>query len=211
MVLSPGGAVLLLIDLQERLMPVIADHEVVVARAVRLAEAATLLDVPVRATEQNPAGLGPTVPPLSGYPQAVLAKTTFSAAGDPGLAALLPAGGEIVVAGVEAHVCVLQTGLDLLDAGHDDVSPGGQQRGEARVGRRRERRLGQDRLRVAGQRRHRRAQARRVLLGGADRHVQQGRRLREPHGPGHDDLVIGDDGHQPLLQVDQQQDGALGG
>jgi nicotinamidase-related amidase len=120
MVLSPDGAVLLLIDLQERLMPVIADHEVVVARAVRLAEAATLLDVPVRATEQNPAGLGPTVPPLSGYPQAVLAKTTFSAAGDPGFAALLPAGragGEVVVAGVEAHVCVLQTVLDLLAAG----------------------------------------------------------------------------------------------
>jgi nicotinamidase-related amidase len=120
MVLSPDGAVLLLIDLQERLMPVIADHEVVVARAVRLAEAATLLDVPVRATEQNPAGLGRTVPPLSGYPQAVMAKTTFSAAGDPGFAALLPAeraGGEVVVAGVEAHVCVLQTVLDLLAAG----------------------------------------------------------------------------------------------
>ena len=118
MVLTAEGAVLLLIDLQERLMPVIADHEVVVARAVRLAEAATLLDVPVRATEQNPAGLGPTVPPLSGYPQAVLAKTTFSAAGGPGFAELLPAGpGEIVVAGVEAHVCVLQTVLDLLAAG----------------------------------------------------------------------------------------------
>jgi nicotinamidase-related amidase len=93
MVLSPDGAVLLLIDLQERLMPVIADHELVVSRAVRLAEAATLLDVPVRATEQNPAGLGPTVPPLSGYPQAVLAKTTFSAVGDPGFAALVPPGG----------------------------------------------------------------------------------------------------------------------
>src|ERR1700759_1226570 len=117
MVLSPDGAVLLLIDLQERLMPVIADHEVVVARAVRLAEAATLLDVPVRATEQNPAGLGSTVPPLSDYPQAVLAKTSFSAAGDPGFAALLPAGGDVVVAGVEAHVCVLQTVLDLLAAG----------------------------------------------------------------------------------------------
>ena len=118
MVLSPDGAVLLLIDLQERLMPVIADHEVVVARAVRLAEAATLLDVPVRATEQNPAGLGPTVPPLSGYPQAVLAKTTFSAVADPGFSGLLPAGtSAIVVAGCEAHVCVLQTVLDLLAAG----------------------------------------------------------------------------------------------
>src|SRR2546430_12616658 len=96
MVLSPDGAVLLLIDLQERLMPVIADHEVVVARAVRLAEAATLLDVPVRATEQNPAGLGPTVPPLSGYPPAVPAKTTVSAAGRPRLAArAAPRGGDV--------------------------------------------------------------------------------------------------------------------
>src|SRR4249920_1452665 len=117
MLLTADGAVLLLIDLQERLMPVIHDHEAVVARAVRLAEAATLLDVPVRGTEQNPAGLGRTVPQLAGYPQEIMTKTTFSAAGDPGFAALLPAAGEIVVAGVEAHVCVLQTVLDLLDAG----------------------------------------------------------------------------------------------
>ena len=117
MLLTTEGAVLLLIDLQQRLMPVIHDHETVLARAVRLAAAARRLDVPVRATEQNPAGLGPTVPALAAYPQAVLAKTTFSAAADPGFAALLPAEGEIVVAGVEAHVCVLQTVLDLLDAG----------------------------------------------------------------------------------------------
>ena len=118
MVLTADGAVLLLIDLQERLMPVIADHETIVARAVRLAEAATLLDVPVRATEQHPQGLGSTVPPLAGYPQAVMAKTTFSAAGDPGFANLLPVGtGPVVVAGVEAHVRVLQTVLDLLAAG----------------------------------------------------------------------------------------------
>ena len=116
--LNAEGAVLLLIDLQERLMPVIGDHEAVIARAVRLASAARLLDVPVRATEQNPAGLGPTVPQLAAYPQAVLSKTTFSAAGDSGFPALLPAGsGEIIVAGCEAHVCVLQTVLDLLESG----------------------------------------------------------------------------------------------
>jgi len=113
------GAVLLLVDLQQRLMPAIDDGETVVARAVRLAEAARLLDVPVRATEQNPAGLGPTVAPLAAYPQAILAKTTFSATGDPGFPALLPAGArEIVVAGCEAHVCVLQTALGLLTLGH---------------------------------------------------------------------------------------------
>jgi nicotinamidase-related amidase len=151
--LTADDAVLLLIDLQQRLMPVIHDRDTVVARAVRLAEAARLMDVPVIATEQNPAGLGPTVPPLSAYPQKVLAKTAFSAAGAPGLAALLPAAGggpasaggtpvegatasaggtpvegatasaggsrrQIIVAGCEAHVCVLQTVLDLLADGH---------------------------------------------------------------------------------------------
>jgi len=115
MVMTAEGAVLLLIDLQERLMPVIHDHEAVVARTVRLAEAAQLLDVPIRATEQNPTRLGPTVSPLAAYPQTVLAKTTFSAADAPGFPALLPAGAaEIVVAGVEAHVCVLHTVLGLL-------------------------------------------------------------------------------------------------
>ena len=118
MLLNAEGAVLLFIDLQQRLMPVIHDHETVVARAVRLAEAAQLLDVPIRATEQNPAGLGPTVAPLAAYPQATLAKTTFSAAAAPGFTVLLPAGtGQVVVAGCEAHVCVLQTVLELLDSG----------------------------------------------------------------------------------------------
>lgn len=90
-----------------------------VARAVRLAEAARLLGVPVRATEQYPAGLGPTVAALAPYPQAVLAKTAFSAVDAPDFPGLLPAGaGQIIVAGCEAHVCVLQTVLGLLGSGH---------------------------------------------------------------------------------------------
>ena len=119
MLLTAESAALLLIDLQERLMPAIHDSEVVVARAVRLAEAARLLEVPIRATEQYPVGLGPTVPPLAAYPQAVLTKTTFSATAAPGFDELLPAGvSQIVVAGCEAHVCVLQTVLGLLPRGH---------------------------------------------------------------------------------------------
>jgi nicotinamidase-related amidase len=120
--LTPDNAVLLLVDLQQRLVPAIADGDAMVARAVRLAEAAQLLDVPVRATEQYPAGLGATVAPLAAYPQETLAKTKFSAAGDPGFAALLPAGTrEVVIAGCEAHVCVLQTALDLVGAGYRAV------------------------------------------------------------------------------------------
>ena len=81
-------------------MPAMDDGEVVVARAVRIAQAARMLDVPVRATEQYPAGLGPTVAPLKPYPGAVLAKTRFSALDDPDFPALLPIGSsEVIIAG----------------------------------------------------------------------------------------------------------------
>jgi len=100
-------------------MPAIHDGEVVLARAARVAQAARMLGVPVRATEQYPGGLGPTVAALSPYPEAVLAKTIFSALDDPDFPALLPIGSsEIIVVGCEAHVCVLQTVLGLLAEGH---------------------------------------------------------------------------------------------
>jgi len=73
--LTAEGAVLLLIDLQERLMPVIHNHQTVVARAVRLAEAAALLDVPVRATEQNPAGSSAAKPGSAAAENVVLVRT----------------------------------------------------------------------------------------------------------------------------------------
>jgi nicotinamidase-related amidase len=119
MLLNAGNAVLLMIDLQQRLVPAIDQSETMVARTLRLAEAAALLDVPVCATEQYPAGLGPTVRELAAYPGAVLPKTTFSAVADPGFGKFLPEGvREIVITGCEAHVCVLQTAIDLLGVGH---------------------------------------------------------------------------------------------
>ena len=114
MLLTAAGTALLLVDFQQRLVPVIHDSETVVARAVRVAEAAQLLGVPVCATEQYPAGLGPTVAELAGHPQNVVAKTRFSGAADPTL--LPPTAREVVVAGVEAHVCVLQTVAELLES-----------------------------------------------------------------------------------------------
>jgi nicotinamidase-related amidase len=119
MLLTASKAVLLLIDLQQRLVPAIHDGETMVSRTQRLAEAALLLDVPVVATEQYPQGLGPTVGALASYPQAVLSKTAFSAADAPGFDTLLPAGPrEVIIAGCEAHVCVLQTALALLGSRH---------------------------------------------------------------------------------------------
>ena len=116
MLLTAAGTVLLLVDFQQRLVPAIHDGETVVARAVRLAEAAQLLGVPVCATEQYPAGLGPTVAELAGHPQNVVAKTRFSGVADPTL--LPPTAREVVVTGVEAHVCVLQTVAELLESEH---------------------------------------------------------------------------------------------
>jgi nicotinamidase-related amidase len=116
--LTARDSVLLLVDLQQRLVPALHDSETVVARAARLAEAAQLLGVPICATEQYPEGLGPTVEPLAGYPQNVVANTAFPATGAPGAATLFPPGtAEVVVAGCEAHVCVLQTVVELLGEG----------------------------------------------------------------------------------------------
>ncbi|MGI5131807.1 isochorismatase family protein [Pseudonocardia sp. CA-107938] len=119
MLLSAAGAALLLVDVQQRLAPAIEDGPAVVANAVRLAEAARLLEVPTCATEQYPDGLGRTVPELAELPQHVLAKTAFAATSDPGFSTLLPPRtSEIVLAGLEAHVCVLQTALGLVAARH---------------------------------------------------------------------------------------------
>lgn len=116
-ILSAETSLLLLIDFQARLMPAIEGGSAAVANGRRLADAADLLDVPVLATEQNPSGLGPTVPDLARPGADVIAKMTFDATRAPGLRERIGGRGGIVVAGCEAHVCVLQTVLGLLDAG----------------------------------------------------------------------------------------------
>jgi nicotinamidase-related amidase len=115
--LDRSRSVLCLIDFQERLMKAIDGADEVVANAGRLLAAAEQLGVPVVMTEQNPKGLGPTVPELT-RPEGsvpVVAKMEFDASRARGLLELLPPGHHIVVAGCEAHVCVLQTALGLLD------------------------------------------------------------------------------------------------
>ncbi|MCP5517072.1 MAG: hydrolase [Verrucomicrobiales bacterium] len=112
---------LLVVDFQERLLPAIHDPESVVAAAVQLIRGARELDVPVLLTEQYPRGLGPTVEPVRTAVGALTAfeKTAFSAWGAAGLPERLRDLGaaDILLCGIEAHVCVCQTALDLLDAG----------------------------------------------------------------------------------------------
>ena len=141
MLLDASESQLVLIDYQARLMPALHDAAAVLANAARLAEAARLFEVPVWGTEQNPSRLGALPPELRDHCRRVLAKMEFSAcaegltewlrppakAAPQGNARSLPkhlqkppqeqgAGrGSIVLAGCEAHVCLLQTALDLLD------------------------------------------------------------------------------------------------
>lgn len=118
---------LLLVDLQERLVPAIAGQEGVAAAAERLARYAVRLGVPVTISEQYPKGLGQTLGAIraaAGNEAVTLPKVAFSCLADDALAGRvrgLRDGGcaQVVVAGVEAHVCVLQTALDLVADGFE--------------------------------------------------------------------------------------------
>lgn len=128
--LARARAMLLVIDVQERINGVMADQGHV-SRLETLVDAFRALDLPVIATEQYPKGLGPTLPSLlERLPSPPLEKATFSCMREPEVAAALEAARarQVVVAGIETHVCVTQTALDLLHAGfqvqvpHDAVN-----------------------------------------------------------------------------------------
>lgn len=111
-----------MVDVQERLAAVMDQREKVLDNCRRLIEGAKILDVPIAVTEQYPKGLGPTEEELRG---ALLSyepfeKLTFSCCGEPSFTSALDDLGRrtIVLAGMETHVCVLQTALDLLRGGH---------------------------------------------------------------------------------------------
>lgn len=112
---------LLIVDVQERLLPHIAGHDRLVARIACLARAARLLELPGVVSEQYVRGLGPTTEaleePLRGLPR--FEKAAFSVWGDERLRAALSADDRpcVLVAGIETHVCVAQTVLDLVAAG----------------------------------------------------------------------------------------------
>ena len=113
---------LLVIDIQERLAPATADPETVIRNTGVLLDTAAVLGVPHTVSEQYPRGLGPTVGAVrdKADPARVFDKVHFSCQADDRLAREF-AGldrPEVVVCGMEAHVCVLQTVLGLADAGY---------------------------------------------------------------------------------------------
>lgn len=137
MLLDAAESQLVLVDYQACLMPALFESEAVLANALRLAQLAQLVGVPVWGTEQNPSKLGENAPALRALCQRTLAKMHFSAV-EEGLGewlrppvkapqgnarslpkhlqkAAAPERSMVVIAGCEAHVCLLQTALDLLE------------------------------------------------------------------------------------------------
>lgn len=112
---------LLVVDIQERLLPAIYRKEQIARNASRLAQGAASLGIPILATEQYRKGLGPTIPEVAGAIPgfAPIEKLAFSACGAAGFLDDLRGRGlkDIIVCGMECHVCVCQTCLDLLDHG----------------------------------------------------------------------------------------------
>ncbi len=131
--LDSTRSILVVIDLQGKLVQMVHRPGLVLETTRRLLMLADLFTVPVILTEQYPQGLGPTEAGIRATYDSLttakyfLEKTAFGCCGDPGFETLLqvarpglpPGQRQIVVAGIEAHVCVMQTVLELLDAGHE--------------------------------------------------------------------------------------------
>lgn len=121
--LDKNDSLLLIIDVQERLVNAL-DKQVVVTRTATLAKAAKILEIPVIATQQYPKGLGLIVEAVSENftPETkIIDKTSFSAAKEEGFLQVLKSFDkkQIVICGIETHVCVHQTVADLITEGFE--------------------------------------------------------------------------------------------
>jgi nicotinamidase-related amidase len=117
--LTAQHGALLIVDMQHKLLVPIPDRETVIANVVGLIQGAKALGIPVWATEQYPRGLGPTVAEIAALIPERPAKTTFHCCAVPQLLEQLYGRHvrHVTLAGIEAHVCISHTALELLDMG----------------------------------------------------------------------------------------------
>jgi nicotinamidase-related amidase len=119
--LNRNQSFLLVIDVQTRLAPAILDNARVTARCIALVRVARLLGVPIVATEHCPERIGPIVPELRALlaGDEIMSKRHFSCTDDPAILERLKAmrRGQVLVAGMEAHVCAMQAALGLAEHG----------------------------------------------------------------------------------------------
>lgn len=121
--LSRSDCILMVVDIQERLHAVMEEsfREAYVKNCIILIETARTLGMPFIVSEQYPKGLGPTISEVAGHLESLhsMEKLHFSCFRDDGIKRAIEAAGRktAILIGIETHVCVMQTALDLLDAG----------------------------------------------------------------------------------------------
>lgn len=112
-------SVLILIDLQERLMPAIDQGEGVLNQCIRTAKIAQLLEIPTIGTEQSPVSLGSNVGAIKALCSKTISKEHFNACADGLIEALPQNRWQCILMGCETHVCLMQTALNLMNGGYD--------------------------------------------------------------------------------------------
>jgi nicotinamidase-related amidase len=121
--LVPDNTVLVAIDFQERLFPVMHDKEKLLRNVLKLIEGAVVLEVPIVLTEQYPKGLGPTLPEIKKLiPQVQpIEKVCFNCCDEESFCKSLESLGrrQVLIAGIEAHICVYQTAMALSRDGYE--------------------------------------------------------------------------------------------
>jgi len=120
--ISNRDSVLVVVDMQEKLIPKIFDQHTVISNIVTLIKSAKILNIPIIITEQYPKGLGPTIPEIKDLivPWQPIGKTCFSCFGSNDFSKQLKGLGKnnLILCGIESHVCIMQTALDGLKANY---------------------------------------------------------------------------------------------
>ena len=121
--LTTDSTALLVIDIQERLFPVMHDKEKLLRNVVKLIKGARVLEIPILLTEQYPKGLGPTLPEIKELLPDVkpIEKVSFNCCDEEAFCKALEAlkRKQVLIAGIEAHICVYQTAMALARAGYE--------------------------------------------------------------------------------------------
>lgn len=123
--ITANDTVGLIIDMQERLYPLVQDHEKLTKNTAILIEGLKAVDINILVTEQYTKGLGLTIEPLKNLLSEIkfIEKQAFSCCDEPSFYEELALSGarHVVIAGIETHVCVMQTAIDLIDNGYIPV------------------------------------------------------------------------------------------
>jgi len=120
--LEPSHTILVVVDVQEKLAQAMHNKEQLYANLQRVVQGARILEIPILWMEQNPRGLGPTIPQIAQFlpDSQPMSKLCFSCCGSEEFVQALAASqrNQVLLVGIEAHVCIYQTAVDLLGRGY---------------------------------------------------------------------------------------------